>query len=107
MVRRSRVFSPTWVIAAILASLAPGAADATGERERVKACLDCHGNARVLGIAETVHANFDDPRTPAAQKQCQSCRDGCRRFDRDAGSRTLGKVQSRVPVEEIKRLQFE
>ena len=73
MVRRSRVFGPTCVIAAILASLAPGAADATDERERVKACLDCHGNAHILGIAETVHANFDDPRTPAAQKQCQSC----------------------------------
>lgn len=37
------------------------------------ACLDCHENSGVLGIAETKHADFDDPRSPAAQKQCQSC----------------------------------
>jgi hypothetical protein len=41
--------------------------------EKAVACLDCHGTPEVLAIVDTVHANFDDPRTPAAQRQCQSC----------------------------------
>ncbi len=42
-------------------------------KEGATACLDCHETKRVMGIVDTVHADFDDPRTPAAQKQCQSC----------------------------------
>jgi nitrate/TMAO reductase-like tetraheme cytochrome c subunit len=41
--------------------------------ERGVACLDCHETDQVMGILGTAHANFDDPRTPAAQRQCQSC----------------------------------
>ncbi len=37
------------------------------------ACIDCHASSGILGIAETKHADFDDPRSPAAQRQCQSC----------------------------------
>ncbi len=37
------------------------------------ACVDCHDTPTVMGIVETAHADFDNPRTPAAQKQCQSC----------------------------------
>lgn len=38
-----------------------------------KACVECHDTPSVMGILGTAHANFDDPRSPAAQKQCQSC----------------------------------
>jgi hypothetical protein len=41
--------------------------------EGAQACLDCHETEQVMGIAGTSHADFDDPRTPAAQKQCESC----------------------------------
>ena len=47
--------------------------EASYSKEGATACLDCHETARVMGIVDTVHADFDDPRTPAAQKQCQSC----------------------------------
>ena len=41
--------------------------------EGAVACLECHETPQVLGILETAHANLDDPDTPAAQHQCQSC----------------------------------
>jgi predicted CXXCH cytochrome family protein len=37
------------------------------------ACLECHESDKIIGILETPHANFDDPDTPAAQHQCESC----------------------------------
>ncbi len=50
------------------------AADEHGYSEKdYNACIDCHENSGIGGIAETKHADFDDPNSPAAQKQCQSC----------------------------------
>ncbi len=37
------------------------------------ACLECHESEKVMGILETPHANFDDPRSPASREQCESC----------------------------------
>lgn len=45
----------------------------TYSEESALACLDCHDTPEVRGILETTHAVADDPRTPAGQKQCQSC----------------------------------
>jgi nitrate/TMAO reductase-like tetraheme cytochrome c subunit len=42
-------------------------------KEDANACLDCHETDSVMGIVDTVHADFDNPKTPAAQHQCQSC----------------------------------
>ncbi len=56
-----------------VASPASSQPKAQYSEEGATACLDCHETKRVMGIVDTVHANFDDPRTPAAQKQCQSC----------------------------------
>jgi DmsE family decaheme c-type cytochrome len=41
--------------------------------ENAKACVDCHGDSKVLSILKTAHGNKDDRHTPAAQKWCQSC----------------------------------
>ena len=41
--------------------------------EGAAACVDCHDTPKVMGIVDTVHASLANPRTPAAQKQCQSC----------------------------------
>jgi predicted CXXCH cytochrome family protein len=41
--------------------------------EGAQACLECHESDKVMGIRDTPHADFDDPRTPAARKQCESC----------------------------------
>jgi len=37
------------------------------------ACLECHESDTVMGILDTPHADFDDPRTPASREQCESC----------------------------------
>lgn len=52
---------------------AAGADDDGYSPEDGNACIDCHENSNVLGILETKHADADDPHSPAAQKQCQSC----------------------------------
>jgi len=41
--------------------------------EDATACIDCHETPTVMAIFHTAHAIDSDPRTPAAQKQCQSC----------------------------------
>ncbi|MBW2426904.1 MAG: cytochrome c3 family protein [Deltaproteobacteria bacterium] len=41
--------------------------------EGAAACLECHESATVMGIRDTPHADFDDPRSPAARQQCESC----------------------------------
>jgi len=63
------------LLAALLTGLLPAATEAREEysSEGGKACLDCHATPCVLGIMDTVHAQGADPKTPAAQKQCQSC----------------------------------
>jgi len=38
-----------------------------------KVCGDCHGDAKVQSIMKTAHGKAEDPKTPAAQKECQSC----------------------------------
>ena len=58
---------------AMAVASAASAQHAGYSEETAQACLDCHETERVMGIVDTVHADFDDPRTPAAQKQCQSC----------------------------------
>jgi nitrate/TMAO reductase-like tetraheme cytochrome c subunit len=66
------------VLATALVALASTTPDAFADddgysSEDYNACLDCHENSGVLGIEETKHFDFEDPKTPAAQKQCQSC----------------------------------
>lgn len=68
------------VVAAILAwqmvaALPAGAAAAAQEysEEGAKACLDCHETESVMGIMKTAHNKVDDPKTPAATRECQSC----------------------------------
>jgi hypothetical protein len=58
-----------------LALAASGAVTAPQEysEEGGEACVDCHDTPEVMSILETAHADFDNPDTPAAQKQCQSC----------------------------------
>ncbi|MBW2271116.1 MAG: cytochrome c3 family protein [Deltaproteobacteria bacterium] len=55
--------------------LAGAAGSRPGEysEEGAVACIDCHETPAVMGILETAHAKASDPKTPAAQKQCQSC----------------------------------
>jgi nitrate/TMAO reductase-like tetraheme cytochrome c subunit len=36
-------------------------------------CLECHNEAEVMGILQTPHAVTSDPRSPAAQRECESC----------------------------------
>ncbi len=36
-------------------------------------CIGCHDTPYVTGILDTAHAKVSNPRTPAAQKECQSC----------------------------------
>lgn len=57
-------------------SLAPvraGAQEQAYDGTGAQACLACHESEAVMGIRETPHANFDDPRSPAAKEQCESC----------------------------------
>jgi nitrate/TMAO reductase-like tetraheme cytochrome c subunit len=55
--------------------LSPALAAAQPEygNQGAKSCLDCHGNPRVMGILKTAHAKRENPKTPAAQKACESC----------------------------------
>ena len=41
--------------------------------EGALACLECHESETIMGILETPHANSNDPMTPAALRQCESC----------------------------------
>lgn len=41
--------------------------------EGFEACLKCHESEKIVGIKQTAHADFDDPRSPAAKEQCESC----------------------------------
>ena len=41
--------------------------------EGATACIECHETPYVMGILETAHAKVSDPKTPAAQKECESC----------------------------------
>lgn len=61
------------VTALAISSVAAAPTEPEYAEEGGVACLDCHETDQVMGILGTAHANFDDPRTPAAQKQCQSC----------------------------------
>lgn len=38
-----------------------------------KACLNCHENETVLGIAKSVHATSKDPNAPVQKQQCEAC----------------------------------
>jgi nitrate/TMAO reductase-like tetraheme cytochrome c subunit len=65
---------PALVFAMLLGAASIAIADEPGfEAENAKQCLDCHENSGVLGILKTKHADFENPDSPAAQKQCQSC----------------------------------
>jgi nitrate/TMAO reductase-like tetraheme cytochrome c subunit len=41
--------------------------------EGAKACLDCHETEYIMGILKTAHGKVEDPTTPAATRECQSC----------------------------------
>jgi len=56
---------------ALLAQAASAQQSYSGEG--AQACLECHESEKVMGIRETPHAQFDNPRTPAAREQCESC----------------------------------
>ena len=53
--------------------VAPVRAQQEYSGEGALACLECHESERVMGIRNTPHADFDDPRSPAAREQCESC----------------------------------
>jgi predicted CXXCH cytochrome family protein len=73
---RAAIFS-AMAMSMAMVSLVLLAADAAAEQpasgEGAAACLACHESQKVMGIIDTPHANFDDPRTPAAREQCESC----------------------------------
>ncbi len=73
-ITRTRRRAVAWLAAGLL-GLHPGSglAQPGFAGEGAKACIDCHGNEHVLGILKTAHAKVEDPNTPAAQKECQSC----------------------------------
>ena len=73
MTGRSRGILVVVLIAALLVAAATANAEPEFAGEGAKACLDCHGNPRVMGILKTAHFRFEDPKTPAAQKACESC----------------------------------
>ena len=75
MTRRPRFRRRAWLIVITLTSFAPGAVIAGSEysEEGATACIECHETPYVMGILETAHAKVSDPRTPAAQTECQSC----------------------------------
>lgn len=65
-------------LAAALAAVSLGLVGATEEDqpysgEGFAACLKCHGTEKIVGIEKTAHFNANDPRTPAAKQQCESC----------------------------------
>ena len=51
----------------------PASAQQAPSGEGAAACLVCHESEKVMGIVDTPHANFDDPRSPASRQQCESC----------------------------------
>jgi predicted CXXCH cytochrome family protein len=51
----------------------PALAKQEYSEEGANACLDCHETETVMGILQTPHADASDPKSPAAQHQCQSC----------------------------------
>jgi nitrate/TMAO reductase-like tetraheme cytochrome c subunit len=51
----------------------PASAQQEYSGEGAAACLECHESERVMGIRDTPHANFDDPKSPASREQCESC----------------------------------
>ena len=55
----------------LLGSSASGEQEYSGEG--AQACLACHESDKVMGIRDTPHANFEDPRSPASREQCESC----------------------------------
>jgi len=74
------LISAAGIVLAVPAAANPGSSAETSagshaeySEEGYVACVQCHGDERVLGIAETAHGDLDDPDSPAAQKQCQSC----------------------------------
>lgn len=72
-----QVFTSTASLVAAALALAllawPAAAQQPPSGEGARACLKCHESDKIMGILETPHAKFDDPRTPAAREQCESC----------------------------------
>ncbi len=70
----TRVRLPVCLFGITLASLAQSAGvQSEYSEEGAVACIECHETPYVMGILDTVHARIADPRTPAAQKECQSC----------------------------------
>ena len=61
------------ILVLITLSIAPVRAQQGFSSEGALACLECHESEKVMGIRETPHADFDDPRSPASREQCESC----------------------------------
>ena len=75
MLRARATWVPTLLGASVLAlaAAAPWAADQDYSEQGANACLDCHESPEVMGILDTPHADASNPKTPAGQKECQSC----------------------------------
>ncbi len=74
--RRRGPLRPGLVAAIAAASLGLVGATETDQPysgKGAEACLKCHGTEKILGIEKTAHWKADDPRTPAAKQQCESC----------------------------------
>lgn len=64
------------VVALSMAVLWAGSALALEQdfsEEGATACLECHESEKTMGIMETPHFKSDDPNTPAAREECESC----------------------------------
>ena len=70
-------------------------------KEGARACLECHESEKVMGIIETPHANFENPDTPAAREQCESCHGPSARhmqFPMQVGNIRFSKHDRSTPV---------
>jgi nitrate/TMAO reductase-like tetraheme cytochrome c subunit len=73
--RRTNLNTPgavlLWVL--LFGVVSPGLSAQEYSEQGAVACVDCHDTPQVMGIVDTAHADFKNPRAPAAQRQCQSC----------------------------------
>jgi nitrate/TMAO reductase-like tetraheme cytochrome c subunit len=67
-----RITLATLTLALLLIAV-PASTEQAASGEGAAACLRCHENETVIGMLKTPHADFENPRAPAAREQCESC----------------------------------
>ncbi len=66
-------FSMMWAIALLVLTSGAAIGQTMDKLTGAAACLECHESDKIMGILKTPHADFKDPRSPAARDQCESC----------------------------------